>query len=85
MFYAIIPESPPVFIVQPDEENISIAQAAELIERLEAHFLHAISIVRWDHEGKFKSFGFQVSEQTAANEDLEWREFELPALPEIPF
>jgi len=85
MFYAIIPEAPPVFLVQPNAETVSIDEAAELIERLKAHFLHGISIVGWDSEGKFFCFGFPISEAAAADEDLEWREFELPPLPDLPF
>ena len=84
MFYAILPESPPVFAVQPNEP-LDAQSAAALIERLERHFMHAIAIVAWDQAGQFKSYGYPVSEEAATSEDLQWREFELPPEEEVPF
>jgi hypothetical protein len=84
MFYTILPESPPVFAVQPNETP-DAQSAAELIGRLERHFMHAIAIVTWDKDGKYQSYGYPVSEEIASSEDLQWREFELPPEEEVPF
>lgn len=84
MFYTILPESPPVFAVQPDN-TLDARSAAELIERLERHFMHAIAIVIWNQAGEFVQYGYPVSEDTAASEDLQWREFQLPDEPDLPF
>lgn len=84
MFYAILRESPPVFAVQPNEQ-LYVQSASALIERLERHFLHAIAIVAWDQVGQFESCGYPVTEEAATDEDLQWREFELPAEPDVPF
>lgn len=85
MFYAIIPDTPATFAVQPDDPQLNAAQAAELIGRLEKHFMHPISIVAWDRAGKFVRYGRPVSEEIVANEDLLWREFELPPEAGLPF
>lgn len=85
MFYAILPEQPPVFAVQPNDPNLNASTASELIGRLEHHFMHAIVLVSWDQEGKFKSYGYPASETALTDEDLQWREFELPAEPDLPF
>ena len=84
MFYTILPESPPVFAVQPDEP-LDPQSAGELIERLERHFMHAIAIVTWNQGGEFQTYGYPVSEDAATNEELQWRPFELPPEPELPF
>ena len=85
MFYAIIPHTPATFAVQPNDPQLDAALAAELIGRLEKHFMHPISIVAWDSAGKFVRYGCPISEEVVTDEDLLWREFELPADPEIPF
>lgn len=84
MFYTILPETPPVFAVQPDGA-LDAQSAAALIDRLERHFQHAIAIVTWNQAGQFQGYGHPVSEGAASDEDLQWREFELPAEPDIPF
>lgn len=84
MFYAIVPESPPVFAVQPDGQ-LDAQAAAALIERLERHFMHAIAIVSWNEAGQFQGYGYPLSEEAASSEDLQWRDFQLPAEPDVPF
>lgn len=85
MFYTILPLSPPVFAVQPDEPNLSTYAAGELIGRLQRHFQHSIALVSWDAEGKYVCLGFPVDEDVTTAETLDWREFELPEEPEVPF
>lgn len=85
MFYAIIPDTPATFAVQPNDPQLNAAHAAELIGRLEKHFMHPISIVAWDAAGTFIRYGCPVSEETVTDEDLLWREFELPVEPDVPF
>jgi hypothetical protein len=85
MFYTIIPETPPVFAVQPNDPTLNAFSAGELIGRLQKHFMSRIVLVSWDQAGQFKSYGHSLPESVLTDEDLQWREFELPAEPEIPF
>lgn len=85
MFYAILKESPFVFAVQPNDPQLGAQAAAELIDRLEKHFQHPIAIVAWTPAGEFIRHGFPASEEAVTSEDLVWREFELPAEPDVPF
>jgi hypothetical protein len=85
MFFTIIPESPPVFAVQPNDALITAQSAAELIERLERHFMSPIVLVCWDQSGQFQRYGYPASEEAVTSEDIQWREFELPPEPEVPF
>mgnify|MGYP000415417229 FL=1 len=85
MFYTIIPTAPPTFTVQPDQAHLSDSAAAELVRALEKHFMSPVALVSWDAAGQFRTHGAPVSEELATDEDLVWREFELPGEPEVPF
>ena len=85
MFYAIVKASPCVFAVQPNDPLLDARAAAELTDRLENHFGHPISIVAWNQAGEFVRYGFPMDEEAVTSEDLVWREFELPAEPDVPF
>lgn len=85
MFYTIVPTTPPTFAVQPDAPQLSDAESAELLQKLEDHFMLAVVLVSWDAEGTFNSHGRQIAEDLVTGEDLVWREFGLPSEAGIPF
>jgi hypothetical protein len=85
MFYTIVPTTPSMFAVQPDSPDLSDAESAELLSKLERHFMLAVVLVSWNAAGTFNSYGSQIAEDLVTDEDLVWREFELPGEPEIPF
>jgi len=85
MFYTVIPTTPPMFAVQPDSSRLSDVDAAELLLKLERHFMLTVVLVSWDEAGVFKSSGPAITEDQVTGEDLVWREFELPSEPEMPF
>lgn len=85
MFYTILPLSPPVFAVQPDEPALTARAAGELIGKLQKHFMHSVALVSWNAEGEYVCLGFPVSEDIATAESLDWREFALPEEPDVPF
>lgn len=85
MFNAVIPLSPPVIAVQVDEGMLSSDEGQELLGRLEAYFMTPVVLVAWDRDAKFLCRGAACPENDLISEDLDWREFELPPEPEIPF
>lgn len=85
MFYAVLPTSPPSFAVQPDSLQLTDAEVATMLRKLELHFMLTVVLVSWDATGAFKSYGSQISEDLVTGEDLVWRAFELPPDPEVPF
>lgn len=85
MFYTIIPIVPPTFAVQPESPELSAPDAAELVRALEQHFMSPVALVSWDAAGRFRTFGAPLIEELALDENLVWREFELPTEPEVPF
>lgn len=85
MFYAIIPTAPPMFAVQPDGPLQPGAAAAELLGKLERHFMLPVVLVSWNGMAAFESYGPDIPEGLVTAEDLVWRKFELPVEPEIPF
>jgi len=85
MFYTVIPTAPPMFAVQPNSPAISSVDAKELLEKLERHFMVAVALVSWDEAGQFRAIGHPCPEILITDEDLTWREFELPDEDEVPF
>jgi hypothetical protein len=85
MFNAIIPLSEPVVAVQVDAAQLAEPMAAELLARLEIYFMRPVVLVAWDETSRFIRYGFPCSEEMLVSDDLEWRQFELPPEPEIPF
>lgn len=85
MFYAIIPANPAIFAVQPNSTELTQGEIGDLLQRLERHFFHPIALVSWDETGRFKAYGAGCEESQVTDEGLVWREFELPAEPDIPF
>ncbi|GEM_PF-4623246 len=85
MFYAIIPSKPPVFAVQPNFPDLQRAEHADLLAKLERHFMSPIALVSWDQDGQFLCYGTPCSEEDASSDDLIWRRLDLPAESEIPF
>jgi hypothetical protein len=85
MFNAIIPLAQPIVAVQVDAAQLSGPDAAALLARLEIHFMRPVVLVAWDENSRFLSLGYPCSEDALTNDDLEWRQFELPPEPEVPF
>jgi hypothetical protein len=85
MFNAIIPLAQPIVAVQVDADQIAEPTVSQLLARLEIHFMRPVVLVAWDQNAKFLSFGYPCPEDALTNDDLEWRQFELPPEPEIPF
>ena len=85
MFYTIIPTVPPAFAVQPESTELSDFDAADLLHRLEQHFMSIVVLVSWNATGSFNRFGPPIDERLVIDEELVWREFELPGEPEVPF
>lgn len=85
MFNAIIPLAEPIVAVQVDAAQLEGAAGAELLERLQIHFMRTVVLVAWDADARFVSLGYPCPEDMLTNDDLEWREFDLPPEPEIPF
>lgn len=83
MFNTIIPLNPPLIAVQV--EPAQLERGAELLAKLEAFFMRPVVLVAWDQNSNFRSRGAACPEQMLTDEDLQWRQFELPAEPEIPF
>lgn len=85
MFSAIIPMAEPIIAVQADAVEIEGEKGFELLVKLEAFFMCPVVLVAWDRDSKFISHGAICPEHLLTNEDLQWRQFELPAEPEVPF
>lgn len=85
MFYTIVPTTPSTFAVQPDPQQLTDVESTELLGRLERHFVMPVVLVSWDAAGTFKRYGPPITEDSVTGEDLVWREFKLPAEPEMPF
>lgn len=85
MFNAIIPLSEPIVAVQVDADQLAGAAGAELLERLEVHFMRPVVLVAWDKDSRLARLGYPCPEEMLISDDLEWRRFELPPEPEIPF
>jgi hypothetical protein len=85
MFNAIIPLDPPLIAVQAEPEQLEGDKGAELLAKLEAFFMRPVALVAWDQESRFISRGAMCPEAALTDEDLQWRQFELPAEPEVPF
>lgn len=85
MFYAVLQARSPTIVVQPDLTEIDESAINELIERLHRHFRCPVALVVWDERGSFQNFGYPVTEDAAASEELVWRDFALPEVPGIPF
>lgn len=85
MFNAIIPLDPPLIAVQASPEQLAGEQGAELLAKLEAFFMRPVALAAWDQDSKFISLGAPCPEALLTDEDLQWRQFELPPEPEIPF
>lgn len=85
MFNAIIPLAEPIVAVQVDVAVLDSSSCNGLLETLEKFFMRPVVLVAWDQNGCFKSVGYPCSEHLLIDEDLHWREFELPSDPEVPF
>jgi hypothetical protein len=85
MFNAIIPLAQPIVAVQVDASQLADPRGAELLAELEAFFMRPVVLVAWDQDSRFHSRGFPCHENQLTNEDLQWRKFELPPEPELPF
>lgn len=85
MFNAIIPLPQPIVAVQVDAAQLAGGAGADLLARLQIHFMRPVAMVAWDQNSKFFSLGFPCPEEAVIDEDLHWREFELPAEAELPF
>lgn len=85
MFYAILPTTPPIFAVQPDALHLPGEKAEELLPMLERHFMLPVALVSWDEAGVFWHRGEPIAEDLVTDEDLVWREFDLPAQADVPF
>jgi hypothetical protein len=85
MFNAIIPTTPPVVAVQVPIWPGSDEERAELLFKLERFFMIPVILVNWDQAGQFRCAGHECRESLLTDEDLTWREFEMPSEPEIPF
>ena len=85
MYNAIIPLAQPIVAVQVDAAQITGPAAAELQARLEIHFMRPVVLVAWDADARFVSLGYPCPEDAVTSEDLEWRQFDLPPEPEVPF
>ncbi len=86
MYYAILPTTPPTFVVQPNPGPLSEPQRDELLAALRLHFMMPVALVYWDRNGNFVLYGPPCSEEQAASDKLTWREFELAAKDdELPF
>jgi len=85
MFNAIIPLAQPIVAVQVEAEQVAGSAAAELLDRLEIHFMRPVVLVAWDEQARCIKLGHPCPEEMLTSEDLEWRQFELPVESEIPF
>ena len=85
MFYAILPSTPAIFAVQPDSPDLSDVGSAELLAKLERHFMLPVALVTWNDSGTFRCFGHSIDEEAVTSEDLVWREFALPTESDLPF
>ena len=85
MFSAIVPTNPPLIAVQAESWQLEGEQVDYLLRKLNAFFMRPITLVAWDQDSKFVSYGVPCSEHLLTDEDLQWRQFELPPEPEIPF
>ena len=85
MFNAIIPLAQPIVAVQVDVDQLTGPDAADLLARLETYFMRPVVLVAWDEASRFISLGFPCPEDAVTSDDLEWRQFELPPEPEVPF
>lgn len=85
MFYTILPTTPPTFAVQPDSPDLSDVHSAELLAKLERHFMLPVALVSWGESGAFRRFGHNIDEEAVTSEDLVWREFALPTESDLPF
>lgn len=85
MFNAVVPSDPPLIAVQAEPWQLEGNQGAELLAKLEAFFMRPVVLVAWDQDSKFHSRGAACPEYLLTDEDLQWRQFDLPAEPEIPF
>jgi hypothetical protein len=85
LFNAVIPQSPPIVAVQVDSDVFNSQKQFELISKLEAFFMVSVSLVAWDENSKFTSYGAYCMEADLISEDIAWREFQLPTDAEIPF
>ena len=85
MYNAIIPLAQPIVAVQVDAAQLAGSAGAELLARLEIHFRRPVVLVAWDETSRFISLGYPCPEDALTSDDLEWRQFELPREPEIPF
>ncbi len=52
---------------------------------LERHFMLPVALVSWDEAGVFWHRGEPIAEDLVTDEDLVWREFDLPAQADVPF
>jgi hypothetical protein len=85
VFYAIIPLVPPIVAVQVDPEQLEGKQGSELLAKVGAYFMRPVVLAAWDQDSRFVSRGAVCDEGLLIDEDLQWRQFELPPEPEIPF
>jgi hypothetical protein len=85
MFNAIIPLAQPIVAVQVDAVQLTGPAGADLLARLEIHFMRPVVLVAWDEAARFMSLGYPCPEDAVTSDDLEWRQFELPPDPEVPF
>jgi len=85
MFNAVVPLAQPIIAVQVDATELAAPSARELLSRMETHFMCPVVLVAWDADARFISLGFPCPENALINDALEWREFDLPPEPEMPF
>jgi hypothetical protein len=85
VFNAIITLAQPIIAVQVDAAQMAEPAASELLVKLETYFMRPVVLVAWDENSHFMSRGFPCTEEMLISDDLEWRKFELPPEPEIPF
>jgi hypothetical protein len=85
MFNAIIPMAQPIVAVQVEADQLAGPAAAELLARLEIHFMRPVVLVAWDEHGHCQMLGYPCTEDALTSDDLEWRQFDLPPEPEVPF
>jgi hypothetical protein len=85
MFNAIIPLAQPIVAVQVDVAELADPAGKELLAKLEAYFMRPIVLVAWDENARFLSHGFPCPEEMLISDEIEWRQFELPPEPEVPF
>lgn len=87
MRYAIGKWIAPIVIVEVDPDEFDGSSGDQMLERLRAHFMVDVALIApdWEAPQGIRAKGLDCPTYLLVEQELIWRQFQLPPEEEVPF